>query len=234
MNVDTTPSWQALFEQGTQFLQQAQDEQAMACFEQVCQQAPEFPGGHYNLGLCLFRLGRLEAASSAFQTAIKLAPPQPEIFLSAAKCALAQENCEEAIELFGKVLALKSDSDQALLGRGLALSQLGQVEQAANDFKQVPGGSSNYWMTQHYLGCCLIEMEQSAAAVEALNRSEKASPGRSETREMLFMALHQDQQYHEALELFEELAEADPATRIRYSEEVRLARKATRIPVSSA
>ncbi|CAM3613885.1 tetratricopeptide repeat protein [Parendozoicomonas haliclonae] len=222
-----------LFHQGTQFLAEGDQAQALMMFDQVCQQQPEFPGAHYNRGICLFQKGDMEQAREAFEQVISLAPEVPAGYLNAGKCALALNNMEQSIAWFSKALELAPAEGNAHLGRGLARFESGDLQQAIEDFAVIPQDHSSFWMAQHYLGVCYLELEKPAEAVEAFNQSDRVSPNRMETMEMLFLALHRNQQFAEAMELYETLVVQDPAIRSRYSEEVRLARKAVRIPLHS-
>ena len=222
---------EALFEQGSHHLANSQMVEALPLFEQVCNLKPEFAGGHYNKGITLFRLSDIEPALDAFNKAIELLPELTPAYLNAGKCALALNMMEEAISFSDQVMQLSPESWAAYLGRGLAHYDAGDFNKAADDFRVVPKSDDSYWMAQHYLGCCLLELEKLDDAILAFHESDNIQPGRMETMEMLFLSLYKNNAFDDALALHQSMQPIDPSVKQRYSEEVRLARKATRIPL---
>lgn len=222
-----------LFHEGIQLILENRHKDAIPVFREVIELTPEFPGGFYNLALCQSWLGDMDDSYQTFQQALVLAPSHPGTNLNAGKCALSLDKAEEAARLFTIALENGAEPAGALIGRGLALCQNNELAAACNDFRAVPQSHDNYWMAQHYLGCALLERERFADAIQALQMADQFQPGRTETMEMLFLALCKDQKHAEALELFSTLAELEPSVRIRYSEEIRLARQAIRIPLKA-
>lgn len=95
---------------------------------------PETPGGEvydwYRRGLELLGAGSPAAAVQLLSRAVEVEPRSPSIREALARALFGARYYEEAAEHFRAIVEENPAEDYALFGLGLALSRIGQFEQA--------------------------------------------------------------------------------------------------------
>jgi tetratricopeptide (TPR) repeat protein len=90
-----------------------------------------------NRGILKLRLGRLDEASSDFESAIRRDPSEPEAYLNKGMAALRQDDGAQAVSLFDAALAKKTRRPAlAYYGRGVAQEMAGRLREAYLDYRQ--------------------------------------------------------------------------------------------------
>ncbi|MBB5985541.1 MULTISPECIES: tetratricopeptide repeat protein [Sphingobium] len=74
--------------------------------------------------------GQYDQARDAYETALLLAPQDPDIYLALGKIARAQKMPGKAIRYFNRVLDMDPSNQTALQGEGLAMMDKGATESA--------------------------------------------------------------------------------------------------------
>ena len=101
--------------------------EAVAAYEEVIDETPEWWEAHANLGICHARNGRMEDAESAFRQGLEDCPGSPEIRDELAAHLLSQEkDLDEALKLSEEAVALGRDELRHLY-------TLGEARLAAQD-----------------------------------------------------------------------------------------------------
>ena len=112
-------------------------EQALATAKSEAQANPENAFAWFNIGTNYARLGEMALAASAFDQARRAGLPyrmfwyQFEIF----EAYLAEGRYQDVIDLSSATLQATSGLEEGYYYRGLALQAMGQLEEAANDFR---------------------------------------------------------------------------------------------------
>ena len=88
-----------------------------------------------NLGLCLRQIGDVQAASSVYEQGLRLEPLDLELWNDYGLLLRAVGRKKEAREAFGKSLAIDLKRDEAMRGRGPAITNL-MHEKALGDASQ--------------------------------------------------------------------------------------------------
>ncbi len=81
-------------------------------------------------GASALDVGDLDAARSAYETALLLSPGDPTIYFALGKIARAQKMPGRAIKYFADVRRIDPDNQSALLQEGLAMMDKGAIESA--------------------------------------------------------------------------------------------------------
>lgn len=89
-----------------------------------------------NLGACLHRLGRWEAASEAFQAVLKFDPHRDEVRVDLGNCLLHLQRYEEALSCFDQCWS-DAARKRALFGRALALHRLRRFDEAEANYQRL-------------------------------------------------------------------------------------------------
>jgi tetratricopeptide (TPR) repeat protein len=112
--------------------------EAVAAYEEVIEEMPEWWEAHANLGICHARNGRMEEAEAAFRRGLEECPGSPEIRDELAAHLLAQEkNPEEALRLSEEAVALGRDEVRHLYTLGEARLAVEDETGAAEAYRSV-------------------------------------------------------------------------------------------------
>ncbi len=113
-------------------------EEAVAAYETVISENPEWWEAHANLGICHDRNGESEKAEAAFRQGLKDCPGSPEIRDELAAHFLAErKNLKEALTLAEEAVALGRDEVRHLYTLGEARAALEDEEGAAEAYRAV-------------------------------------------------------------------------------------------------
>src|SRR3954454_9440287 len=175
---------EALIKRGNCSLRLDRPQQALADFDRVIKHSPLNPSGHSDRGIALLMLGRYDEALASFEKANRywsiplngargLSPWQTSSIQagkSTAHSGIAQAyhrmgRNDEAVEEYGRAIAIYGSDPNAYIGRGDALAALGRNEQALADYNEAvrigPGFSRAYGSR----GGLLAELGQEEAAL---------------------------------------------------------------------
>jgi Tfp pilus assembly protein PilF len=113
-------------------------EEAVASYEEVIAETPEWWEAHANLGICHARNGRMERAEAAFRRGLEDCPGSPEIRDELAAHLLAQGgDLREALRLSEEAVALGRDEIRHLITLGEVRLALGEDGGAAEAYRAV-------------------------------------------------------------------------------------------------
>ncbi len=113
-------------------------DEAVASYEEVIAETPEWWEAHANLGICHARNGRMERAQAAFRRGLEDCPGSPEIRDELAAHLLAQGgDLREALRLSEEAVALGRDEIRHLITLGEVRLALGDDGGAAEAYRAV-------------------------------------------------------------------------------------------------
>ena len=107
---------------------------AIASFDKVLEIKPNDHPALHNLGVGLYKLGRLEEAIISYDKALEFKPDFHEALHSRGAALVKLRRFEEAITSFDKALEIKPDKHESWYSRGNALDNLGRFEEAITSF----------------------------------------------------------------------------------------------------
>ncbi len=112
--------------------------EAVAAYEEVIDEMPDWWEAHANLGICHARNGYMDEAEAAFRRGLEDCPGSPEIRDELAAHLLAQEkNLEEALKLSEEAVALGRDEVRHLYTLGEARLATNDENGAAEAYRSV-------------------------------------------------------------------------------------------------
>jgi tetratricopeptide (TPR) repeat protein len=118
-----------------------------------------------------------------------LAGPTPEeLFQRALDCETDPTRLPQAVESYRQVLALVPDWIDAHINLGVALYQLGQVEEAREEFVAAVELDPLSGISRYNLGCVLEEEGRIDEAIDHLRRAARAMPGHADVHFNLALA----------------------------------------------
>jgi tetratricopeptide (TPR) repeat protein len=119
---------------GTFYFNRQEWPEAIAAYEGAIRINPTFSPAYNQLGYALRNLGRLDEASNAFCTYMRLVPDEPNPYDSHAELLLLMGKHRDAIKEYQKALAINPSFAPSYVGMGNAYILLGDFPAARNAF----------------------------------------------------------------------------------------------------
>ena len=143
------------------------------------------PLHHHWLGQVYLRIGRADDAQNALQTAIGLAPEEPEFRVTLGGLMVRENRLDEARAAFGKALEIRADHPLALFNLGVTYALEGDLDTAIEYFlKAERTGYSNFAL-YNSLAQAYEENGDLERAAGYLRRSLEVRPDQPERRSAL-------------------------------------------------
>ncbi|MFH1842261.1 MAG: VWA domain-containing protein, partial [bacterium] len=170
------PPGAAEVEQGVQFYQQENYEQALQAFETARALNPDDPRLTLAVGETLFRLERYDEATMEFRRSLTQADDpalQAESLFNAGTSLLASGDLQQAVELLRRSLALDSDQLDALHNLEIAERQLQQAQQQPQDSEESEDGEQQESADQQQEGQQKGEQDQDSSGEQQQEQQEQ-------------------------------------------------------------
>ncbi len=120
--------------------------------EELLARDPECKELYFFLGNISLTQGLLLQAERNYELAFEAIPESPQITISLAGVAFAEEEFERSIDFYDKTLALTPEYREAILGKAISLTYLGRGEEAMALLRQLLSlgnyllGESHFWL----------------------------------------------------------------------------------------
>jgi tetratricopeptide (TPR) repeat protein len=125
-------------------------------------------------------LARPERAKTELTTALESAPDQPQLLALLGEAERQLGHPDTTIELTEKALAANAGYAEARYYHGLALGDLGQRDEAIQDFERVLADGGTRFEVYSSLGSAYVEAGRLDQAIDALTDAIKLDPSRPE------------------------------------------------------
>ena len=193
---------------------QMQGKNALHAFQKAADLMPNEADAHYNLGVVLKSLGRLDNAAVSYRRAVELKPDYVEAHSNLGNVLKDLGQLDNAIKSYRIALNLNPDSSDAHYNLGNALKDLGQLDDAVRCYRRAVALKPDFSMAYYNLGNALKDLGQLDEAVSCYRQATEINPEFFEVHNNLGIALKALGQpdaalasYRRALELNPELAE---------------------------
>lgn len=117
-----------------------------------------------------------------------IGPTPEELFEAASSLESTPDHLAQAVETYERVLELAPDWIDAHINKGVALYQLGRVEDAKTAFLAAVQLDPLNGISRYNLGCVLEEQGEIEDAIRHLRRAAKAMPGHADVHFNLALA----------------------------------------------
>lgn len=111
-----------------------------------------------------------------------------ELFETALDCETQQESLPEAVDAYRRVIDLSPDWIDAHINLGVALYQLGKIDEARSAFQAAVQLDPLNGISRYNLGCVLEEQGEFAEAIDHLQRAARAMPAHPDVHFNLALA----------------------------------------------
>ncbi len=108
-----------MFLQGIQLYKEGKFDEAIAAFEEVLRETPDFAEGYYNLGMANLHKGDYDKALSAMEKAVDLKPDFLEAYFGIGQIYVEKGDYENAIAIFKRASATNPEAAEPYLNLGI-------------------------------------------------------------------------------------------------------------------
>jgi tetratricopeptide (TPR) repeat protein len=181
---------------------------AEAGFQQVLKASPNHVGALGNLGVVYSRTSRPDKAIAVYQRALRIAPQDLALMLNLGLTYVKQESFTDALPLFEKLAADRSNLQAREL---LTTCQLntGRVAAAIQGLEALRKDDPNTAFVLYMLGIAYLKNKESGKAKEALDELVATSPP-AQSNFLLGKAYYESARFEEAAEAYRAVLAADP------------------------
>ncbi|MEO8342859.1 MAG: tetratricopeptide repeat protein, partial [Gallionella sp.] len=194
---------------------QMQRKDALPAFQKVAELMPDDPGAHFNLGVVLKGVGRLDGAAASYRRAIALKPDYDEAHGNLGNVLKDLGQLDEAIASYRRALQIQPGAADTYINLGIALKGLGKLEDAAASYRKAAEIKPDFFLAYYNLGNTQKDLGRLEDAVASYRRAIALQPDFAEAHSNLGGVLKDIGQfdtawisYRRALELKPGIAEA--------------------------
>ena len=128
----------ALIAEGRAHYDRLRFEEAAGSYSAAVAAEPNHPTAHFDLGVCLEKLGQWKAAANSFRRALEIDAGRSQALIGLGSCLLQLDSAEQALHCFERIEST-GDREAALLGKAVALQKLGHNEEAEETYRELLG-----------------------------------------------------------------------------------------------
>jgi len=151
-----------------------------------------------NLGLVLFREGKIPQAIALYREAIGMNPGFSQAHNNLGVALAVRGDGREAERSFRRALALDPRNSKALANLGLAFLRAGRSREAEEAFREVLKGRSGDERAHYNLGLALMARGKKHEAMREFSRALELHPRYAEAHNNLGVVLSQQRRFQEA------------------------------------
>ena len=170
----------------------------LAC-QKCVQLVPEDASVHYNLGIMLMELDKLEEAERSFKKAIELMPDLTQAYNSLGATLHGLGKIEESSYYLEKAVLLKPDYAEAHNNRSVSLRELGRLTDAKNAAALALALRPDFAEAHNNLGNTLKDQGKAEEALKSYGQAISTKPNYVEAIINRWQLLYDEGQYDAAL-----------------------------------
>jgi tetratricopeptide (TPR) repeat protein len=161
---------------GKALLESGRAGEGLTRLQRAIQCQPPFAAAFQELGILLCSLRRFDEAEAVLKRGLQVAPTSLELSLDLGRFYLIRADARSAKVAFARALVNAPRDPRALHGSGLALLYEGELERAAERFRQVLAIEPGHLSAQLDLAHCLLQLGQSDDAIASLRATVRSAP----------------------------------------------------------
>ncbi|MEH2012186.1 O-linked N-acetylglucosamine transferase family protein [Nostoc sp.] len=159
------PAVEPIYQQALALQTQLQLTEAIALYEQIISQYPQYAPAWYQLGVIMDNQGQTDQAVLAYQQALTINPKYTEAHNNLGIVQVAQKNLEKAIACFQSAILSNPNYAFAHNNLGLAWQMQGKLSAAAAKFQEALQKNPDYPEAYLHLGIVLEAQENLKGAI---------------------------------------------------------------------
>jgi tetratricopeptide (TPR) repeat protein len=165
---------------------------------------------HDNLGIELFRRGKIDEAMSHFTDALRIEPDFEKAHNNLGAVLLRKGKIDEAVHHFSEAIRIKPDFEKAYNNLGAALARQGKTAEAIRHYSEALRIDANNAAAHINMGIDLAEQGKIPEAISHYNEALHIDPGRADAHNHLGEALVELGKLDEAIHHYSESLRTNP------------------------
>jgi tetratricopeptide (TPR) repeat protein len=165
-----------MFLQGVQLYQEGKFDQAIAAFEAVLRDNPDFAEGYYNLGMANLRKGDSDKALSAMEKAIELRSDFLQAYFGIGQIYIEKGDYENAIEIFKRAAAVNPEAPEPYLNLGLLYFNNKEDDQAEQALLKAISLKPSFPQPYYQLGLLYLRKDEILKSRQNFERFLELAP----------------------------------------------------------
>jgi tetratricopeptide (TPR) repeat protein len=162
---------------------------AVRIWEDTVAKRPGNPRAHYNLGVALGPVERIDEAVEQYDQALRINPDYTEAHYNLGVALGQLGKIDEAIEQYKQALRINPDYAEAHDNLGTALRQLGKIDEAIEQYKQALRIMPDFAMAHYNLGNALRQAGKIDDAIAHYQQALRIEPDFADAHNNLGTAL---------------------------------------------
>ncbi len=171
---------------------------------------PDYAKAHYNLGITLTELGKLDDAETSYRKAIALKPDYAEAHNNMGNTLRKLDRLDDSEASLRKAVALKPDFAEAHNNLGITLAGLGRLDEAEASLKKAVDLKPDYAEAYYNLGNTLKKLGRLDEAEASYRQAIALKPHYAEAHTNLGITLKELGRLHEAEASYREAIALEP------------------------
>ncbi len=190
----------AYYNIGNALLGNRQFDAAVASYRKALAINPDYAEVHCSLGVALKELGQMDEAVACFRRALQIAPGLVEAqtnldavvrdVFNQGNILMGSERLDEAVKYYRRVIEIKPDYAEAHATLGVALRELGQIENAIECYQQALNINPRLAEAHYNLGAALKDIGKLDQATASYRQALEIRPDFLEAHNNLLFALN--------------------------------------------
>ena len=205
-----TPSASEHLEQGNDYADQGQLDEAIAEYERAIELAPNEAAVYRNLGSALGKQEEWQEAAAAYEKAIELDPDFGQAYGDVVAAYISLGRLSDAVDAGERAIELSPDYAGAHINLGVAYNEQGRTEEAAAQWEAAVELDPSSANAHVHLGRAYGKQGRLDEAAAQLEEAVEIDPNRANAHFNLGMVYHLQGKTSQALSEFEETIGIDP------------------------
>jgi len=195
---------------GTFYKSNGQLDIAIKKFEQALVLAPDYAEAHYNLGVTLRELDKIEEAIKSYKKAISIKNAYPNAHFNLGNALLSLKQYDGAIKHFESTIAFNPKFAKAYNNLGLVYKLLGKNQEAGKKFDKALSINPNYAEAANFRGVIFQNAGDLNNAIKYYQKSLQINPNLVDAYNNIGLAEKELNKTDNAIKAFENALTVDP------------------------
>ena len=195
---------------GTFYKSNGQLDIAVTKFEQALVLAPDYAEAHYNLGVTLRELDKIEEAIKSYKKAISIKNAYPNAHFNLGNALLSLKQYDGAIKHFESTIAFNPKFAKAYNNLGLVYKRLGKDQEAGKKFDEALVIKPDYAEAANFRGVIFQNAGDLNNAIKYYQKSLQINPNLVDAYNNIGLAEKELNKTDNAIKAFENAITVDP------------------------
>ena len=202
---------------GNAFLEDANYEEAIPCYDRVLEKDPKNKWGWINKGLALAELTKHEEAILCLEKATEMYPKSAQVWHCKGLALISLNKFEDSLAALDKAIEIKPKFADSWNYKGMALANLERYDEAIEAYDKAIVISPKFIWAWNNKGLALACQDKYNETINAFDRAIELDPKETYSWNNKGIALNNMERYDEAIHALDRAVELDPKNALAWS-----------------